>query len=143
MKAIMVWMASAKPRFVRWTARLRSVIHHSRERVSIAPESNGGELNTTPADAWHVHGDLRIVCGCSAMETHFMKLLMNSVCADVASRVSLELSHECCNRRQTIFPRNTLQHSAVPFCELVWPTTLQLSCWCSSTFPLHNNSTYS
>jgi hypothetical protein len=30
-----------------------------------------------------VHGELRLVCGCSAMETHFMKLLTNSSCADV------------------------------------------------------------
>jgi hypothetical protein len=30
------------------------------------------------------HGDHRLVCGCSAMETHFMKLPMNSSCADVA-----------------------------------------------------------
>jgi hypothetical protein len=29
------------------------VIHHSRERVSTAPESNDVELYTTPADAWH------------------------------------------------------------------------------------------
>jgi hypothetical protein len=40
------------------------------------------------------HGDLRLVCGCSAMETHFMKFLMNSSCADFASRVSLELGGE-------------------------------------------------
>jgi hypothetical protein len=31
------------------------------------------------------HGDLRLVCGCLAMETYFMKLRMNSFCADVAS----------------------------------------------------------
>ena len=48
------------------------------------------------------HGDLTFVCRCSAMETHFMKL-PNSSCADVASRGSLELSSECCNRGQTIF----------------------------------------
>lgn len=38
-----------------------------------------------------VHGDLRLVCGCSTMETNFMKLATNSSCADVASRGSLEL----------------------------------------------------
>ena len=27
------------------------------------------------------HGDLRLVCGCMAMETHFMKLPTNSYCA--------------------------------------------------------------
>jgi hypothetical protein len=36
------------------------------------------------------HGDLKLVCRCSAMETHFMNLLMNSYCAYVASRDSLE-----------------------------------------------------
>jgi hypothetical protein len=36
-----------------------------------------------------------------------------------------------------------LQHSAVPFCELVWPTTSRLSRCCSEKFPLHKNSTYS
>jgi len=55
----------------------------------------------------------------------------------------LELGSECCNRRQKIFPRYALQHLAVPFCELVWPTTSPLSCYFSWTFPLHNNSTYS
>ena len=37
------------------------------------------------------HGDLRLVCGCSAMETHFMMLPTNSYCADIASRGSLEV----------------------------------------------------
>ena len=32
-------------------------------------------------------GNLSLVCGCSAMETHFMKLSMNSACAYVASIV--------------------------------------------------------
>jgi hypothetical protein len=45
--------ASAKPRLVRLTARWWSVIHHSRECISTAPESNGGELYTTPANNWH------------------------------------------------------------------------------------------
>jgi hypothetical protein len=40
------------------------------------------------------HSDFRLVCGCSAMVTHFMKLLMNSCCAEVASRGSLELGSE-------------------------------------------------
>ena len=70
-----------------------------------------------------VHGDLRLLCGCSAMDTHFIKVPTNSYFAKVASRGSLELSSECCSWRQTIFTRYTLQHSAVPFCELVWLTT--------------------
>jgi hypothetical protein len=36
-------------------------------------------------------GDLWLVCGCTAKETQFMKLLTNSYCADFASRGSLEL----------------------------------------------------
>jgi hypothetical protein len=47
-----------------------------------------------------VHGDLRLVCGCTPMETHFMKLLTNSYCA---SRSNLELGSGCCNRWQMIF----------------------------------------
>jgi hypothetical protein len=73
------------------------------------------------------HGDLRLVCDCSAMETHFTKYPTNNYCAEVASRSSLELGSECCNRGQTIYTRYPLQHSAVPFWELVWPTTSQLS----------------
>jgi hypothetical protein len=42
-----VLLASAKPRFVRRNTRWWSVIHHSRERVSTPPESNGGGLSTT------------------------------------------------------------------------------------------------
>ncbi|KAB5559430.1 hypothetical protein PHYPO_G00028930 [Pangasianodon hypophthalmus] len=41
-----------------------------------------------------VHSDLRLGCSCSAMETHFMKLLIHSSCVDVASRGSLELCSE-------------------------------------------------
>jgi hypothetical protein len=70
-----------------------------------------------------VHGDLRLVCGCSAKETHFTMLPTNSYCADVASRGSLELGTECCNL--------SLQHLAVPLCELVWPTTSWLTRCCS------------
>ena len=68
------------------------------------------------------------------METHFMKLPTNSYCADVASRGSLELGGECCNRVTTIYMRYALQHSAVTFYELVWPTTLRLRHCCSQTF---------
>ena len=64
-----------------------------------------------------VHGDLRrLVCGCSAMETHFIKLPTNS----------------------SIFTCYEFQHSAFPFCELVWYTTSRLSRCCSYMFPLHN-----
>ena len=48
-----------------------------------------------------------------SLKTHLMKLPMNSYCANIASRGSLELGGERCNRG----------HSAVLFCELVWLTT--------------------
>ena len=62
------------------------------------------------------HGNLRLGCGCSAMETHFIKLLTNSSCADIASRNSLEVGSVGCNRGDDFY---MLQHSAVPFCKLV------------------------
>ena len=46
---------------------------------------------------------IRLVWGCFAMKTHFMKLPTNSSSADVASRGSLELGSECCNWGQMIF----------------------------------------
>ena len=89
-----VLLASEKPRLIRWIARWCSVIRHARECSRVQ------HLQLTHGTA---HGDLRFVCGCSAMETNFTKLPTNSSCADVASRGSLELG-------------------SVLFCELVWPT---------------------
>ena len=43
-----VFVALAKHRLVCRTARWWSVIPHSRERISTAPESNGGELYSIP-----------------------------------------------------------------------------------------------
>jgi hypothetical protein len=83
-----VLLASVKLRFIRWTARWRNVIHHSRERVSSPMAASFTPLNPTLRFA---HGDLRLVCGCSAMETYFMNLPMNSFCTDVAYRGRLEL----------------------------------------------------
>jgi len=145
--ALCIWagsvlLASAKPTFIRQTARWWSVIPHSRELVCTAPESKGGEIYTTPANAWLSTWWSSPCVWLPAMETHFMKLSMNSACADIASRVSFVLGSECCNWRQTIFPRYVLKHPAVPYCELVWPTTSLLSCCCFDTFSLHNNSTY-
>uniref|UniRef100_A0A0E9V794 Uncharacterized protein n=2 Tax=Anguilla anguilla TaxID=7936 RepID=A0A0E9V794_ANGAN len=39
--------------------------------------------------------------------THFMKLPINSSCADVSSRGSQKFGSERCNRGQTIFMRYT------------------------------------
>jgi hypothetical protein len=77
------------------------------------------------------HGDFRLMCGCSAMETYFMKFPTNNYCADLASRGSMELGSECYNREQRVFTRYALQHLMVPFCELVCSTTFWLSHCCS------------
>jgi hypothetical protein len=114
------------------------VIHHSREHVSTAPMSASfTPLQTMLGIAF---GDLRLVCGCSAIGDTFHEAPTNSSCADVASKGSLELSSNCCNQGQTIFTCCACQHSAVPFCALVSPTTSRLSRCCSLMFPLHKNS---
>ena len=84
-----VLLASTKPRFVRRTARWWSVIHHSREFPLLQSPM---EASFTPLQLMLgiARGDLRLMCGCSAMETHFMKFPKNSYCADIASRGSLE-----------------------------------------------------
>ena len=65
------------------------------------------------------HGDIKLVCGCLAMETHFMKLQMNSSSANVASRGCLELCSEGCNWGQTIFTCFSAQRSrSVSLCGL-------------------------
>ena len=76
-----ILLASAKPRFVRWTARWWSVIHHSRERIS-----------TTLGIA---HGDLRMVCvaarlwkptsWCSRWTVLVLTLLLEAVLNSVVS----------------------------------------------------------
>ena len=127
-----VLLASAKPRFVSQTARWCLVIHHSWESVfPLLQSPMVASFTPLQPTLGIAHSALRLLCGCSAMETHFMKLLTNNYCADVAFRGSLELGSQCCNRRQTIFTCYALQHSAVPFCELVRPTTSRLNPCCS------------
>ena len=123
-----VLLTSAKPRLICWTARWRS--DSSLQRTHFHCSMLG-----------IAHGDLRLVCGCLAMETPFMKLLTNSYCADVASRGSLELGSESFKLGQRFYIPYKLQHAAVLFCELLWLTTSRLSRCCSYMFPLHNYST--
>ena len=74
------------------------------ENVFLLLQSPMAESFTPPQQTLGLaHADLRLVCGCSAMETHFIKLPTNSSCAEVASRASLKLGSECCNRGQMIF----------------------------------------
>jgi hypothetical protein len=58
--------------------------------------------------------DVRRVCGCSAMETHFMKLSTNSYRADVASRGSLELGSEGLQPEDTLFHALCASALAIP-----------------------------
>ena len=67
-----------------------------------------------------VHGDLRLVYSCSAMETHFMKLPILSYCADVASKGILDVCSECWNRGLFLHALHfsTRQSNSVSFCGL-------------------------
>ena len=76
-----------------YSVALRFLFTETKGRVSPAPVSNGGELYTTPANAWH--GDLRLVCGCSGME--------------IASRGSLLVS---------VATEDTRQSHSVSLCDL-------------------------
>ena len=93
-----VVLASAKPRFVHRTARWRGVIHS--KCVSTAQSPMGGSFTQLKPTFGTAHGDVRLGCGCSSMETQFMKLPTKSYCADVTPRGSLELGSECCNLRK-------------------------------------------
>lgn len=73
------------------------------------------------------HGGLRLVYGCSTIETHFMALLTNSSCADVIFRGSLETCNECCVWGRMVFTLYMLQHPADSSCEILWPTASWLS----------------
>jgi hypothetical protein len=126
-----VLLASANPRLVRRTARGWSVIHHSREHVFTAPESNS-ELYTPPDDAWHCIAFLGLCSAARPWKPISWSSQRNSYWADVASRGSLELSSECDDFDDRWFLRTMrFSTSAVPFCDLVWPTTSRLSCCCS------------
>ena len=79
-------LASAEPRFI--TPENSFPLLHS---------AMTGSFTSLLLTFGIAHGDLRLVCSWSAMETHFMTLQTNSYCADVTSRSRLELGSECCN----------------------------------------------
>jgi hypothetical protein len=117
-----VLLASGKPRFVHLTARWWSV---TQENVfPLLQRPMAASFTPLQPTLGIAHGDLRLVCGCSAMETHFILLATNSFCDDVASRGSLELCSECCNWGQTIFTSYSTRRSrSVSLCGL------PLCCW--------------
>ena len=111
---------SAKPRFVCRLLKWLSMIHHSRACISTAPEYNAASFTPLQPTLGIVHGDLRLMCDCSAMETYFMKLPTKSYCADVPSRGRLEFGRECCNhatRLNTRWPRS-VSLCGLPLCGL-------------------------
>ena len=115
-----VLLASTKPSFVRLTARWKG---DSSLQITGFYCSKVQWQRAHPHSSWCLALRMVILGMCVNLPT-------NSYCADVASRGSLELGSECCNRGQAIFTSCKLQHMAVPFCEFVWPTTLQLSRCC-------------
>ena len=137
--ACSVLLASAKPRFARWW----SMIHHSRECIS-----------TAPVQWWRalLHSSQRlalVILGlCEAarpwkpiswsfQQTVTVLTLLPKAIWNLKVIVATEnrrVMQICVNKRDIY----ALWSSAV-----VWPTTSWLSRSCSSTFPLHNNSTCS
>ena len=82
-------------------------------RVPNCPWKQRQHNNCSSGASWN-----RLLCGCSVMEIHYRKLLMNSYCADVASRGSLELGSECSNQGQIFTHYSTLWSHSVSLCGL-------------------------
>ena len=76
-------------------------LHHSIERFPLLQTPEAASF--TPFQP--TLGIVTLGLCTAAWQTHFMKLPMNSYCANVASRGSLELRSECCNLGQTICMR--------------------------------------
>uniref|UniRef100_A0A0E9S9A1 Uncharacterized protein n=2 Tax=Anguilla anguilla TaxID=7936 RepID=A0A0E9S9A1_ANGAN len=75
------------------------MIHHSRERVSTAPDSNGSVLYTSPPLRLTLHNVILGLCAAAwPWKPIFINLSMNS-------------SSECCNPEQTIFTCYGTQNS--------------------------------
>jgi hypothetical protein len=55
------------------------------------------------------HGDLRLVCGCSAMESYFMKFLLAEAVWNSVVSVATE--------DRQIYTHYAFRHSVVPFCD--------------------------
>lgn len=58
---------------------------HPSNRQIVKQESNGGVLYTTPFAIAIAHGELKLMCCCSAMGIHYMKLQSNSSYSGVVS----------------------------------------------------------
>ena len=91
--ALCIWagsvlLASAKPRLVSQTDRWWFI----NPKNAFPLLQNPMVVSFTPLQPTLgiAHGDLKLVWGCSAKETHFIMFLINSYCADVASRGSLD-----------------------------------------------------
>ncbi len=123
--------------FMRW----RSVIRHSRERVSTALESSVGVLYTTASDALHCTWWCMLGCSCSAMETHSMKLSTHCSWANLKATWTLEVCSDWFCRKLATSAHYAPQHPLTPLCHFTWPTTSWLSCCHSQSLPLCYNTT--
>ena len=85
-----VFLASTKPRFVRRTARQCRVIHHSRERVSTAPESNDdATLKVTELFSKTILMPMFVYGDCMALCTIFIHLSATGV-VEIATSTNLK-----------------------------------------------------
>jgi hypothetical protein len=125
-----VLLASDKPRLVRRTARGQSVIHHSREHVSTAPESNAGEDLHPSSRCLALHMVILGLCAAAqpwkpisrrSRRTVIVLMLLPEAVGNSVVSVATE------GRR---FLRAMLL-STQRLCERMWPTTSRLSRCCS------------
>jgi len=120
-------LATAKPRLLHQIARWRSVIRHSRERVSTALESSGGVLYTTASDALHC------TWWCMAlMQLPWKPIPWSSL------RTVLELIWRPDEVWRSVAIESWWPSIRWPF---TWPTTSWLSCCHSQSLPLFYNTT--
>ena len=123
-----VLLASTKPRFVRQIARWCSIVHCSIVQWQRALPHSSQRLALRMVI-------LNLCVAARPLKPIFMKRQTNNSCSDIDP----ETVWNSVVKTDYLYP---LQHSAVTFCELVWPTSSRLSRCSSETFPLHNNSTY-
>ena len=95
----------------------RRALHHSSQRLALRM-------------------DFRLVCGCSGMETYFMKLPTNSsVSVDIASRGCLEISSECSSRAEiwrTDLLERCHRHMTMPLWKSLSSSVRPFYCQCLS-----------
>ncbi len=99
---------------------LGSVIRHSTENVSTAPESSGGCFTPLHLMLSIVFDDVRLAYSCSATETHSMKLPLHVFCVDINGRGCLEIFSYCMESANALWLRfaPVLKHFHLPIVPL-------------------------